>query len=341
MREPTTPRAPRAVDVAAAAGVSTATVSRAFNAPEKVAPEVRERVLQAARDLGWFPNAAGAALASRRTMLVGALIPTLDHDVFAAQVNALQARLAAAGVTVLIGCSNYDLDHAAEQVRVMLARGMEALAIVGEEQRPALFKMIDTRAVPYVVMYAHRPNSPHPCIGFDNEAAFHRITRHLLDLGHRRFGVIHQPSTDNDRVLARLEGIRAALATEGLAIRPQHMTEGPSGIEFGRQALRSIFTQGEPPTAIICGNDALAFGALIEARAMGIAVPQTLSITGFDDVPMAAFTDPPLTTMSVDNAAIGRAAADYLLARLQGGELEKPGPLATTLIERQSTGPVA
>ncbi|WP_319519938.1 substrate-binding domain-containing protein [uncultured Martelella sp.] len=74
---------------------------------------------------------------------------------------------------------------------------------------------------------------------------------------------------------------------------------------------------------------------------MGIAVPQTLSITGFDDVPMAAFTDPPLTTMSVDNAAIGRAAADYLLARLQGGELEKPGPLATTLIERQSTGPVA
>ena len=338
MREPTGPRAPRAVDVAAAAGVSTATVSRAFNAPEKVAPDVRERVLQAARDLGWFPNAAGAALASRRTMLVGALIPTLDQHVFAAQVNALQARFAEAGVTVLIGCSNYDLDHAAEQVRVMLARGMEALAIVGEEQRPALFNMIDTRAVPYVVMYSHRPHSPHPCIGFDNEAAFSEIARHLLDLGHRRFGLIHQPSTENDRVLARLEGVRNALAGEGLAIRPRHIVEGPSEIEFGRQALRQIFAQDEPPTAIICGNDALAFGALIEARAMGIDVPGRLSITGFDDVPMAHFTEPPLTTMAVDNAAIGRASADYLLARLNGQAVVSPGPMATALIRRGSTG---
>ena len=110
---------PRALDVAAAAGVSTATVSRAFNAPEKVAPEIREKVLQVAAELGWMPHPAGAALASRRTWLVGVLIPTLDNDVFAAQVGALQAELAKVGITVLIGCSNYDLEQAETQIRAI------------------------------------------------------------------------------------------------------------------------------------------------------------------------------------------------------------------------------
>jgi LacI family transcriptional regulator len=319
--------------------VSTATVSRAFNAPEKVAPEIREKILQVAADLGWMPHPAGAALASRRTWLVGVLIPTLDNDVFAAQVGALQAELAKVGITVLIGCSNYDLEQAETQIRAMLARGVEALAIVGESHRPGVFEMIRSRGVPYVVMYSYRQGADHPFSGFDNRAAFRRVARHLLDLGHRDFGLIHQIAKDNDRVLARLEGFRDALAEEGIALRPQHVREGAPSIVFGRESLRAVMqAPGPQPTALVCGNDTLAIGALIEARAAGLRVPQDLSVTGFDDGAMAAQMDPPLTTMRVDNAGIGRQAAAYLLACLADEKPVAPPPLDVHLMLRGSTG---
>ena len=335
-------RAPRAADVARAAGVSTATVSRTFNAPDKVALPIRERVLAAAAALGWIPHAAGSALARRRSFIAGAVIPTLDNEVFAAQVGAIQATLAEAGVTLLLGCSDYDPKRAFAQVQAMLSRGVEALAIVGEAQEPGLFELIAARRVPYVVTYSHRPGSPHPCIGFDNRQAFRRIADFLLDLGHREIGLILQPVAGNDRVAARLAGVTEALAERGLGLRPRHVREGPWSIAFGRTSLRAILDSGAPrPTAIVCGNDQLAIGALLEARRMGIAVPRDLSLTGFDDVALAAETDPPLTTMRVDNAEIGRRAARYLLARLDGQTPAPPPPLLPLLIERGSTAPPA
>lgn len=333
-------RRPRASDVAAAAGVSTATVSRTFNEPDKVAPTVRERVLAAARSVGWMPHAAGSALARQRTYLAGAIIPTLDNEIFATQVGALQTVLTEQGITLLVGCSNYNPAQALVQARAMLARGVEALMIVGEAHKPELFETLAARGVPYAVTYTHRPDSPHPCIGFDNREAFHRLTRHLLDLGHRDFGVIIQPVADNDRVAARLDGIRSALAEQGLGLRPQHLREGPWSIAFGRASLRGILQAAGPrPTAVICGNDHLAIGALIEARALGVAVPSSLSVVGFDDVAMAAHTEPPLTTMRVDNAEIGRRAARCLLARLAGGIEEPTVALMPEFIQRGSTAP--
>jgi LacI family transcriptional regulator len=329
---------PRALDVAAAAGVSTATVSRAFNAPEKVAPEIREKILKAAATLGWMPHPAGAALASRRTWLVGVLIPTLDNDVFASQVGALQSRLAEAGITVLIGCSNYDSAQAQTQLRTMLARGVEALAIVGEAQRDGVFDMIRARRIPYIITYSYRAQAQHPFAGFDNARAFHNIANHLLDLGHKDFGLIHQPVQDNDRVIARLDGLRLALAEKGIALRPQHIREGIPSLVFGRQSLRDIMdAPGPRPTAIICGNDTLAMGAMIEAQALGIKVPQDLSITGFDDVAMAAHLTPALTTMRVDNAEIGQRAADYLRACLENKQPDDPPPVDCQLMLRGST----
>jgi len=312
-------RAPRARDVAAAAGVSTATVSRTFNAPDKVAPEARERVLEAARRLGWLPHAAGGALARGRTAIAGFVIPTFDNEVFAVQVGAMQAAFAERDITLLIGCSNYDSDRAATQVEAMLARGVEALAVVGEAQRPGLFDFLDARGVPFVVTYGCRPESPYRRVGFDNRAAYRDITRYLLDLGHRNFGLIFQPEENNDRVAERLAGVREELAERGLSVRPRHARIGRWGVRWGRESLRAILdADGPRPTAIICGNDHLAIGASLEARAMGVEVPGDLSITGFDDVSLAAELDPPLSTTRVDNARIGRTAAGMLLALLDG-----------------------
>jgi LacI family transcriptional regulator len=331
-------RAARAQDVAEAAGVSTATVSRTFNAPTKVAPAVRQRVLAAATSLGWLPHAAGSALAKRRSSIAGVVIPTLGQEVFAVQVGAMQAALAENDITLLIGCSNYDPTQAATQIRAMLARGVDALAILGEVPEPGLFEMIRARRVPYVITYGADPDTTHPCIGFDNRAAFYMITRYLLDLGHRVIGVILQPMLNNERVIARLAGVRDALAEEGLGLRPQHLHEGDYGIVAGRKGLRTIFSSARPhPTAMICGNDLLAIGALLEARVLGREVPNDLSITGFDDISVAAEFDPALTTMKVDNAEIGRLAAAYLLKRLSDEGTSEGVIIQPTLIPRATT----
>jgi LacI family transcriptional regulator len=306
-------------DVAKLAGVSTATVSRVYNEPGKVSADVQERVRQAALTLNWIPNAAGRALASTRTHIAGAVIPTLDDQVFASQVAQMQAVFAERGITLFLGCSNYDPAQALTQVRAMLARGVEAIAIIGEAYPPELFQALSQYRVPYVVTYAYRAESPHPCVGFDNAKAFFDLTSHLIGLGHRELGVVMQPTRDNDRVQARVHGIRDALARHGLAVRPDNVREGPSTIAFGRESLRSIWRESTArPTAIVCGNDPLAIGVLLEAQSLGIDVPRDLSVTGFDDLALAKEIEPPLTTMRVDTGEIGRLAAQRLLDVLDG-----------------------
>ncbi|WP_233859520.1 LacI family DNA-binding transcriptional regulator [Paraburkholderia sp. HD33-4] len=327
-------------DVAKRAGVSTATVSRVYNEPGKVSDSVRERVEQAALELNWFPNAAGRALASTRSHIAGIVIPTLDDQVFASQVSGMQAAFAARGITLFLGCSNYDPNEALSQVRAMLARGVEAIAVVGEAHPPELFEALRVWRVPYVVLYAWREGSTHDCIGFDNRAAYEEITEHLVALGHRSFAVCIQPTQNNDRVQARLSGIRVALERHGLAVRPEHLIEGESTLDFGRRALRALWQQaGPPPTAIICGNDHIALGVLREAEEMGIAIPEQLSVTGFDDLAIAREARPPLTTMHVDTREIGTVAARHLLDALEGRATRQGYAVPAELKVRQSTGP--
>ncbi|HYS66282.1 MAG TPA: LacI family DNA-binding transcriptional regulator [Paraburkholderia sp.] len=330
-------------DVAKLAGVSTATVSRVYNEPDKVSANVRERVKQAALALNWFPNAAGRALASTRSHIAGIIIPTLDDQVFASQVSGMQAAFAARGITLVLGCSNYDPAQALVQVRAMLARGVEAMAVVGEAHPPELFDALRLYRVPYAVTYAYREASPHTCIGFDNHAAYAEITEHLIGLGHRSFAVCIQPTRDNDRVQARVAGIRATLERHGLAVRPEHMLEGESTIGFGRRSLRAIWQAPcERPSAIICGNDHIALGVLREADESGIAIPGELSVTGFDDLEIAKELRPALTTMRVDTHEIGRLTAQHLLDVLDGKHPRHGHAgheVHAELQLRQSTGP--
>ncbi|WP_084637401.1 LacI family DNA-binding transcriptional regulator [Paludibacterium yongneupense] len=327
-------------DVARLAGVSTATVSRAFNEPDKVSPAVRERVQQAALALDWLPNAAGRALASTRSHIAGTIIPTLDDQVFASLVSGTQSVFAARGITLFLGCSNYDPAQALTQVRVMLERGVEAMTIVGEAHPPELFEALTRYRVPYVVVYSYRAESPHPCIGFDNRAAFASLTDYLIAQGHRTFAVVMQPARDNDRVQARLDGIRDALAGHGLALLPQHLHEGESGMAFGRRSLRALWqAPGPRPSAILCGNDQLAFGVLREAAELGIDIPGQLSVAGFDDVAMAREITPALTTMRVDTHEIGRLSALHLLEILDGAAAAPGRRVEARLCPRASTGP--
>ncbi|NLH82666.1 MAG: LacI family DNA-binding transcriptional regulator, partial [Phyllobacteriaceae bacterium] len=205
-------------EVARRAGVSTATVSRTFNEPDKVSQAVREKVREAAHAVNWVPNAAARALASSRTHIAGAIIPTLDNEIFARQISGLQQVFSESGYDLLIGCSNYDPEEGLRQARAMTARGVEAIALVGETHPPELFEIIDDQHIPYVLTYTFHAGATRPLIGFDNREAFRRVTRHLLDLGHRRFAVVLQPIENNDRATARFDGIVAALGEAGVGL---------------------------------------------------------------------------------------------------------------------------
>jgi LacI family transcriptional regulator len=330
----------RLADVARYAGVSTASVSRAINSPDLVSVKLRERVSHAAQVLNWVPNGAAQALASLRSRIIGALIPTLGHQNFATLVESLQHGLAEAHYTLILGCVETSAELRVQQTRKMIERGIECLVLVGEAQPPALLELLRTQNVPYVITYTSGREPGNICIGFDNYAASASLTQHLLDLGHRKFALITAPSDENDRLQQRVAGVRDTLAKAGLAIRPQHyaLVESSRKIASGREGLRTVLKErGDRPTALICTNDYVATGALIEAKALRIVVPRVLSIVGFDDVDLSAHLDPPLTTVRVPAREMGEEMASYLVRFLDTGTAEVPPPLKAELVVRGST----
>jgi len=327
-------------DVARHAGVSTATASRAINTPHLVSPLARERVEEAARALNWIPHGAAKALASLRTHTIGVLLPTFGHQKIATMIEALQRELAMANYTLLIGWADPTLEMTLPQASNMIERGTECLILMGEDQPPELLKLLELRKIFHVTVYTSGRYGRSNCIGFDNFAEMVRVTEYLLSLGHRTFGLITRGFQNNDRIRQRIEAVHRTLAQEGIAIRPQHFVEVSHWlIGSGRSGMQQLLSQPPIPTAVICANDYLAAGALIEAKAAGLSVPADISITGFDDVELAGQMDPPLTTVSVPAREMGQATARFILDTLEKGTATLPPPLKAELLIRGSTAP--
>jgi LacI family transcriptional regulator len=329
----------RLEDVARHAGVSTATVSRALNAPNLVSPALRDRIAQAARDLNWVPNGVAKALASLRTRTIGVMIPTLSHQNFATLIEALQKDLGAAQYTLIVCCVDVADEFRLQQARKLVEQGVECLVLVGEAQPDGLFDLLRSQNVPYVITYTSGRGQGHTCIGFDNYAASARLTEHLLTLGHRNFAMIAHAVEGNDRIQQRIAAVRDALAEAGLAIRPQHFVRVNSRhIASGREGMRRILAdEALRPTALVCTNDYIATGAMIEAKQLGLVIPRDLSIVGFDDTDMSAHLDPPLTTVRVPSRQMGEEIAKYVISYLEDGAADCPPPLEAELIVRSST----
>jgi LacI family transcriptional regulator len=329
-------KAARLEDVARLAKVSTATVSRALTLPHKVKARTLERVLQAASTLGYVAHGAARALASRRTHTIGAVVPTLDNAIFANTIQALQRTLDAAGYVLLLASHEFDADIEARVTRTLIERGVDALVLLGTTHHPDIYRMLESHNLPYVLTWAFDESGNHPCVGFDNRAAGLCIANHLLDLGHRRFTMVSGITAHNERAQERLAGVREALAARGIALSPDQVVEKPYTHAGGREGLRAVLKSGDSPTAIICGNDVLAIGAIAECHAQGLKVPDDVSITGFDDMEMASLMTPALTTVRFPTAEMGVYAANHLLARLDDKAVELRNKLPTELIVRSS-----
>lgn len=335
-------RASRSVglrDVARVAGVSTATVSRAMNNPEAVSEELRARIASVVDHLGWVPHGAARALATRRTGTIGAIFPSLTHGDFARALQAMQHELSSRGYTLLLACSEYDPKQEYGQVRKLIERGVDAIALVGETHHPDVAKIIEKNGIPHVNTFVYNPKTHGTCVGPDNRKALYRLTKYLIELGHRNFGVVAQTAENNDRAQARLDGIRDALAEKSIAIQPRHFAQGRWGINEGRVLFRRILETKPWPSAVLCGNAYLSVGAVLQSQAMGIKVPDEMSIVGYDDIEMMSELPVPITTVRVLSDEVGRRAARLLVAKLENKTFDLGFECDAEIVVRKSSGP--
>lgn len=331
---------PTLEDVARKAGVSTATVSRCLNTPDRVVPATRARVLKAVEQLGYTPNFGARVMAAKRTFTIGAIIPTMENAIFARGLQAFQEALHARGYTLLVSSTAYDPKLEEEQIRALVARGADGLLLIGHDRDPALYRYLERQGVPVLIAWAFAPEIARPAIGFDNRAAMTLLASEVLARGHRRIAVISAMVKGNDRAAGRVAGIGDALRARGLPEDSLTVIETPYGIETGEAAMIRLMQSATPPTAVMCGNDVLAAGALRGAKSLGLDVPGDVSVTGFDDIELARILTPSLTTVHVPHREMGTRAATGLIALVEGAAEMPPVELAISVELRCSLGPV-
>jgi len=332
-------RAPTLDDVAKSAGVSAATVSRCVNNPGRVNQRTRMRVLEAVEALGYTPHFGGQALASKRTNTIGAVIPTMENAIFARGLQAFQEELSSAGVTLLVASSAYDADREFEQIKALVGRGADGLMLIGSERPQKTYDYLNSRKVPYIVCWNHRPDGKHLYIGFDNQKSAYALAKRVLDAGHRRIAMISGECTSNDRAFDRVQGVKAALSDAGIDLRQFTVLEMPYSLENGMHAFERLMSRDPAPTAVICGNDVLAAGAIGRAREIGLIVPRDVSVVGFDNIDLARVVSPKLTTVHVPHRRMGQAAARVLLKRRDGYDDAVCIEFDTFFVERETLAP--
>ena len=334
------PGRPNIADVARLAGVHASTVSRALDpaARHRISAAVAERVAAAAEQLGYRPSALAAGLRSGRSHTVGVLVPDLTNPVFPPIVQAIEAALAGAGYVTLLASTEADPAKEALLIRRMAAQGADGIILASAASGSPAPEAAARLGLPLVLVNRRLPGTDLPAVVSEDAAGIRLAVQHLLDLGHRRIAHLAGPSgvaTAADR----LRGLRDALRAAGLApvaVRRARAYTRAAGAE----AMRALLEAGPPGfTAIVAANDLLALGAYDALREAGLPVPAAMSVTGFNDMPMADVVDPPLTTVRIQHAGMGRAAAEAMLSRLRGEAPQGLARLPASLVCRGSTAP--
>jgi LacI family transcriptional regulator, galactose operon repressor len=326
-------------DVARLAGVSTATVSRAINAPAKLDGKTLARVQRAVSKLRYVPNGQARALRSQRSYTIGAVVPSFDYALYARTTSALETELEAHGYALLLGSHHYDLTSEVRVTRALIERGVDAFMFVGTDHDPELFVLLSECRRPYVLAWGLDRSGLHPSIGFHSQAATYALTEHLLVLGHRRFGLISAPHEGNDRARERSAGVSAALQGRGLTIAEGATQFATISLDDSMQAMERILALPHRPTAVLATNDVLAVGAMVACRQHGVRIPEELSITGVDNTDLGATQTPALTSVRTPIVEIGRATAVHLVAKLEGAPVQQCQELPFELVLRGSTAP--
>jgi LacI family transcriptional regulator len=328
-------------DVAERAKVSTATVSYVLNGTGTVTAATRHRVLEAVAALKYQPNHAARSLRTRSRTL-GLVLPPgpagLADPALAELVAGLCEGAAAAGHYLLLADSGFRLEEelGAELAQTGRVDGLVLLDLRVEDERAAL---LVAAGVPCVASGTPAPGQPCPAVGLDLVRGAAEATRHLLTLGHRRIAMIALPSdlVDSEPFY---QGFAATLEATGHEADPALVIEAGATQEDGVAAMQELLARPEPPTAVVAASDALAFGAMHALRDAGLEVGRDVALVGCGDLPLAAHTHPPLTTLRTPRRALGTALARRLIALVERRNLPPTPPFGLNLIVRRSTAPL-
>ena len=306
-------------DVAKLAGVSVGTVSRYLNGSGYVSQRARQRIQAAIEQLGFVPSGVARSLSTKKTGLIGFVVSDLANPFTAEVARGLQDHADAYGYNVIICNTDGQDDRTLRMLRALREHEVEGLVITPPETPVIQAELVRMRrsGVPMVLIGMRLPGEPVDRVTTDTYSGAVSAVRFLLDLGHRRIGLIGG-STVLRIALGRRQGYIDALRAAGIDPDPVMMTEVPLDREGGMEAARQLLDLPHPPTAIFSVNDAAALGAIQEAFRRGLSVPEDLSVVGFDDIALAAHSHPPLTTVAQPKQLMGREAIDLLLARIQG-----------------------
>lgn len=321
-------------DVAAIAGVSHQTVSRVINNKDTVLPNTRQRVLQAIAELGYQPDAIARSMARGRTCTLACLAPNLTDFTFASNIQGAVAVARAHGYFVLSAAAETVEEYHSLLDELIGRRRVDGVILINPYLESCAFGLPENISLVYL---GGRDNPDAHSVYLDNRDAAYQATCHLIDLGHRIIGQISGPAGE-DCVQERSIGFEEALRHASLQHYPHLTCEGDWSATSGNAALACLHRHDPPPTAILAQNDRMAAGVIRAARDAGLRVPQDLSVIGFDDMPLASYFDPPLTTMHQDTFELGKAAANLLIQILEYPNLAHQSlHFPATLVVRGST----
>lgn len=310
------------VSVANLAGVSTATVSRTLNHPELVSPTTRKKVDQAIRKLGYIRNRAAQTIHGRRSSTIGMVVPTISYAIFAELVQSFNETVSDSGFSLLLASHGYDLAAEYVLVRKLLEHRVDAVALIGLDHGEDTYRVLREQGLPVLAIWNHRGESPISCIGVDNAEAGRCAAEHLLLLGHHKIGTAFPAVRDNDRARARRDAAMNTLISAGADLDEGWQLCTPYDVARAKAACLDLFARHNRPTALLCGNDVIAQGAVYAALKLKLRVPHDISIIGIGDFVGSAEQEPALTTVRIPARRIGSAAAQHLVEAIgQGGDL--------------------
>ncbi|MGD8486441.1 MAG: LacI family DNA-binding transcriptional regulator [Chloroflexota bacterium] len=330
-------------EVAARAGVSTATVSRALRGAVGVEPTTRERVMVAARELRYRPSAVARSLKLRFTRTLGLIVTDIENPYFPQLVRSVEDAARARGYSVVLADGRRDPDREIQSLELLAERQVDGLLIASSALTERHRDWIEDRPCPVVVMNSISSAESVPAVLSDNHEGGRLAAEHLLALGHRQLALIATPAAGNLAVAERVEGARTAMARAGFDPGGLLIIDGDGSVEGGERAARAVLESRPEVTALICYNDLTAVGAMRGAKALLRRVPETVSVIGFDDIELAPYVDPPLTTVRQHTDVMGYWAVGTLLELIASGEDQAAEAavkrIPVEVVVRESTGP--
>lgn len=323
--------------VAQRAGVSTSTVSRVLNNLEIVKTSTRSRVLKAAEDLNYHPNLHARSLARGKSRILGIIVSNMENPFFLDIYRTLESDAHARGLEVVVANTDYRSEQLVASVQLMIGLRAAGLAVIVSEMEEHLIQTVANSRIPAAFYDVGTPEKNITNIRVDYRKGIKKTVSYLNSLGHRRMAFIGHHSTlgpISERRKTFLESVHRYSSAEA------KIFAGPDGLEGGRQAARELLESGFRPTAILCVNDFMAVGVMRELREEGLQIPRDVSVTGFDNIKLAEFCSPPLTTVHIPREQIGHIIFENIVGN--GDQRRETGReivIDPELVLRDSTGP--